>query len=366
MRNGKNCVGNALMNQSRRGIGRRGLLGLSVGAGLTLGRSSLVRADTAVSPFPDGATLLVAGPKGGTVDTWAEWLAPAIGHALPPGTTVRKDITGGADGVTGANQFEALTVPDGSTALLLPGSAAMAWLVGDPRARFDAAHWVPALAGVTPGVVVSRISAAQVLGGAPLRIAASTPGGPELPALLALHLMGARWRPVFGLNHATAQDALARGAVDAVCLHGRNVVATTQAFAAGGAPPIFTFGVVDEDGHRQRDPAFANLPDASELLMRGAPGGPLYNAWRATAAAAQLEMALVLPQLTPASMVALWRWACTQAAGSDVLQAQASSVGVRPLSTPAATASTAAVAANATALLELRHWLATRLDYHPT
>ncbi len=360
MADGKNSGGKRLMHHAGRGIGRRAMLGLGLGAGLVLGR-----ARAASTPFPDGATLLVAGPSGGTVDTWAQWLVPAIGRALPPGTAVRKDPTGGVDGVTGANQFDALAVPDGCTALLLPGAAAMAWLVGDPRARFDAAHWVPALAGVTPGLVVSRLSLAQILGGAPVRIAAASPAGLELPALLALDLMRTHWRPVFGLSMEAARNALAQGTVDAVCLHGRNVAAMARAYAAAGAPPIFSFGVVDDEGRRQRDPVFTDLPEAGELLNQRAPGGSLRDAWRATAAAAQLDTALVLPQLTPASMVALWRWACTQAAGSEQLQAQASSVGVRPLSTPGATASTAAVAATAPALLELRHWLATRLDYHP-
>ncbi|MEJ1978178.1 MAG: hypothetical protein WDN49_20745 [Acetobacteraceae bacterium] len=329
-------------------------------------RPGWARAAAASVPFPEGATLLVAGPSGGPVDTWAEWLAPVIGHALPPGTAIRKAIVGGTDGVTGANEFEARTVPDGSTALLLPGSAAMAWLVGDPRARFDAAHWVPALAGVTPGVIASRVSAAQMLSGTTLRIAASGPASTELPALLALDLLGVHWRPVFGLRETAAREALAQGTVDAVCLHGRRVAEMAQACAAIAAPPAFTFGVVDEDGRRQRDPAFADVPDASELLSQRALNGPLRNAWRATAAAAQLDIALVLPQLTPASMVALWRWACAQATESSALQAQASSVGVRPLSTPGpATTNTAAVAADAAALLELRHWLATRLDYRP-
>ena len=121
-------------------------------------------------PFPDGATLLVAGPEGGAVDSWAGWLAPSLGRALPPGTALRKDVVGGTDGVTGANQFEARIAPDGGTALLLPGSAAMAWLVGDPRARFDVSQWIPALAGVTPGLLVSRVPLPRVLGGTPIRV----------------------------------------------------------------------------------------------------------------------------------------------------------------------------------------------------
>ena len=337
-------------------IGRRLLLGSA--AALAAGAAALPNA-----AFPEGATLLVAGPEGGPLDGWAGWLAPSLGRALPPGTTLRKDVVGGIDGVTGANQFEARTVPDGGTALLLPGSAAMAWLVGDPRARFDVGQWIPALAGVTPGLLMSRMPIAA--GGPPLRIAASGPAGAELPALLALDLLGVPWVPVFGLVDATAISALSTGQVDAVCLHGRRVAEFAQLLGAVGVRPAFSFGSVDEAGQRQRDPSFPATPDASELLA-ARPETPLRKAWRATAAASELEVALVLPHLTPAAMVALWRRACAQAVESGPVQEQASAVGVRPLGAPAATASTAAVLADATSQLELRNWLATRLNYRPT
>ena len=347
------------MDDARARFGRRTMLG----AGLGLGAAML--AGAAPTTFPDGATLLVAGPSGSAVDAWAGWLEPTLLRVLAPRAGLHRDLVGGVDGVTGANQFEARTAPDGTTALLLPGAAAMAWLVGDPRARFDAAHWVPALAGVTPSLVVSRISMPHILGATPLRIAASTPAGPELPALLALDLMGANWKPVFGLSEAAAQQALAQGAVDAVCLQGRRVAETARRLAAAGAPPIFTFGMTDQTGQPQPDPAFPGVPNAGALLGARVPEDQLRSAWSATVAAGQLEVALVLPQLTPAAMVALWRLACEQAAASDFVQAQAASLGVRPLPAPAATASTGAVTADAAALLALRHWLATRLDYRP-
>ncbi len=310
----------------------------------------------------DGATLLVGGPDGGLLDHWADWLEPTLRRMLAPETGLRRDLVGGLDGVTAANQFEARTIPDGATALLCPGSAAMAWLAGDPRARFDAAHWVPAMAGVTPSLVASRLSAGRILGGAPVRLAASGPVGADLPAMLALDFLGANWRPVFGLSETAAQVALAQGSVDAVCLHGRRVLETSYALRAAGAPPIFTFGMVDE----ARDPAFADIPDAAELLPAGVViDEQLRLAWRSTIAAGQLEVALVLPQLSPAAMVALWRRACAQAVGSAPVQAQTVAAGVRALPVPAATASTAAVTADAASLLALRRWLATRLDYRP-
>ena len=329
------------------------------------GAMALGAAGTA-APFPDRATLLVGGPGGGAADSWAEWLSPGLGRALPPGTSIRKDVVGGVDGVTAANMFEARTVPDGSTALLLPGSAAMAWLVGDPRARFETAHWVPALAGVTPGLVVSRALNAQSLAGAPVRVAASGVSGPELPAMLALDMLGAQWSPVFGLTDRPAAEALLQGRVDAVCLRGRRVPELLQILSAGGAQPLFSFGCVDEAGMRQRDPAFPSVPTVSELVAGRAGDAALGRAWFATAAASDLDIAMVLPQLTPAAIVALWRRAATLAAATGTVQAQATAQGVRALAAPAATASTAAVVADAPAQLALRTWMSRRLDYRPT
>ena len=309
--------------------------------------------------------MLVGGPGGGPAGSWADWLSPALGRALCPGTALRKDVVGGADGVTAANVFEARIVPDGSTALLLPGSAATAWLVGDPRARFDTAHWVPALAGITPGLVVSRVPARSALGGTPIRLAVSSVDGPELPAMLALDLLGATWSPVLGLSDSAAALALAQGHVDAMCLRGRRVRELLQGLASAGAQPLCSFGWVDEAGQRQRDPAFPEVPTVTELLAGREADRALHRAWFATAAASDLDIAMVLPQLTPASVVALWRHAAAQAASSASVQAAASSLGVRTLPAPAATNCTAAVAADAAAQLALRGWMAQRLDYRP-
>ena len=343
----------------RGSITRRGLVG-------SLAAAALGAAGPAEPPLGQDALLLVGGPGGGTIDMWADWLATPLGHALSLGSPVRKDIVGGPDGVTAANQFEALTVPDGRTALLLPGSAAMAWLVGDPRAQFDLARWVPALAGITPGLVVSRSPASQAFSGAKLRVAVSHAVGPDLPALLALDLLGAGWVPVPGLAEQAAVEALAQGQVDALCLHGRQVAEPAQWLASSGMWPLFSFGSLDEAGHRQRDLAFPAVPTADELLAsRGGHRG-LRNAWSATAAASDLDMALVLPQLTPAAMVALWRHAAAQAMGPGGVAAQAAASGVRSLLAPAATAATSALLADQSAQLDLRRWLSSRLNYRPS
>ena len=311
----------------------------------------------------DPTTLVVGGPGGGSLDAWADWLAPVLGSALFPGVSLHKDVVGGVDGVTAANQFEAWANPDGSTAALLPGAAALAWLAGDPRARFDAARWVPALAATAPCLIVSRLSAAKLLAGAPLRIAAKAPAGKDMPALLGLDLLGAQWQPVWALPDPV--QALAQQQVDALCLCGQHAADGAAKLASFGATPLFSLGTVDECGAPQRAADFPDVPSLAEALADRAVNDHLLAGWRAAAAAAALNMALVLPQLTPAAMVAQWRRACAQASGSSLVQSQVLSAGLRAVPAPSATACVAAVVADTAAVLELRRWLATKLDYRP-
>jgi hypothetical protein len=325
-------------------------------------------APVALAPFPEGVRLLVAGPDAGALNGWADAVLPALEQSLPPDTSIHRLVVGGADGVTGANRFEARGVPDGLTVLLVPGLAVLAWMVGDPRAQFDVGHWVPVMAGVTPGLVAGRPAIAARDGR--MRIAAAGGvAGLDLPALLGCDLLGIRPEPVFGLTEpAAVHSAFAQGAVDAVFLRGHGVPERLAALSSAGAQPLFSLGAFDDAGRMMRDPALPDVPNLAELYttrFARQPSGPLYSAWSAAAAATQLEFALVLPQLTAAAMVSLWRRAGTEATAANAVQTTGAALGVRPLGGPSATAITAATAVDATALLDLRGWLASRFDWHP-
>lgn len=357
-------------------LARRHVLGLMTGP-LLLGRGASARAAPplppaaalAAVPFPQGATVLVAGPDGGRLGRWGDAIAAALGSTLPPGTKVHTTCTGGVDGVTGANQFEARVPPDGATVLLVPGAAALDWLVGDPRAHFDAEHWVPVMAGVTPAIVMARPSATPLGSGRPVRVAASGPAGPQLPALLGLDLLGAHVVPVFGLaTPQVAAAAFAAGKADAVLCYGQNVPQKVAALREAGGKPLFGLGALDANGTPGRDPAFPDVPTLAELhvaLHGTKPNGARYQAWRAAAAATQLEFGLVLPRLTMAAMVALWRRTASQAAAQPAVQSLASTFAVRPLEGVVAAAAMTSVAADSAALLDLRGWLATRFNWRP-
>jgi hypothetical protein len=317
-------------------------------------------------PFPDNPRLLVAGPEDGSLNRWADALQPALEQSLPPDTTIRRVEVGSADGVTGANQFEARGVPDGMTVLLVPGEATLAWMVGDPRAQFDVGKWVPVIAGMTSGIVVGRPNA---LSGARVRVGAAGAASFDLTAMLGLQLLGVPIQPVFGItDFNTAQTAFAGNAVDVVFLHGQRVPEQFSALAALGAQAQFTIGKLDDAGRATRDPVFPGVPHFAELCaMRTgrAPGGPLFDAWRAVATAAQLDFGMVLQQLTPAAMVSLWRRAGADAAAALPVQMVGTSLNVRLVAAPDATTNTVVTAANASTLTELRRWLAGQLNWKP-
>jgi hypothetical protein len=323
-------------------------------------------APVAAVPFPDGVTILVAGPDGAPLCHWGEVIAAAFGKSLPPSTAVHLTCAGGTDGVTGANQFDARVPPDGSTVLLTPGFAALDWLVGDPRTHFDAGHWLPVMAGIAPAVVMARN--ASVRPGQVVRIAASSPAGPQLPAMLGLDLLGTRLAPRFGLiEQSQIVAAFTSGAVDAVLAWGEHVPQQVAALRNAGAKPLFTLGQTDPDTQAQPgNPDVPTLVELHQSLLGDVPDGPRLEAYRAAAAATQLEFALVLPQLTSAAMVALWRRTAEQAVADPDVQAMAEARAVQPLHGVSAAAATAGVAIDTTVLLDLRSWLASRFNWRPS
>lgn len=317
--------------------------------------------------FPDGATVLVGGPARGWLAQWGRLITPALRPSLPPGTTVRLQIAGAADGVTAANEFSARVAPDGRTLLMAPGEAAIAWLIGDPRVQFDVGQWVPVLAGTTPALVVARRPLPQGQAGRGIRVGVSRIESPDISAILALELLRMRVIPVPGIEAELLPGAFARGTIDVALLRGENVAARLAALGRIGVRPLFSVGASDPSGAPMRDPAFPAVPQLEETYLGRhgePPAGALYAGWRATAAAARISFALILAQLTPAAMIALWRQASSQASRSITVQAAADAAGLRPVSDAAANVTMAPIAADMNALLALRQWLNTTRASH--
>ena len=250
------------------------------------------------------------GPENGTHERWSSRLAAFLGRGASTAVNVTCAVLGGPDGVTAANRFAAQVEPDGRTLLVLSGGAALARLVGDPRARFESAGWLPVCAAESLAVVAGRTDLAAA---GTVRLALAGPDAPGAAALCALGMMGLDAVPVPGLGPLQAEAALLAGSVDAVLLHGPDVPARLSALPAR---PWFTL-----DASGARDAALPEVPCMSELVS-----GPtvLRVAAQAAAAAARLHAALVLPALTPADRVALWRGAAARWQDEDSRTAAAS------------------------------------------
>jgi len=324
-------------------------------AGLAVGRRTallgLAGACAAAAPASAmEATLLVAGPGGGRLDGWASLVAPRLARALPGAGRVARRALGGVDGVTAANSFDALVTPDGATALLVPGAAPLAWLAGDQRAQFDPSRWVPVWASLAPAVLLTR---APLTPGRMLRMPALGAAGPVLPMLLALNLLGIE------ATLLPPAAALSPGEVDAVFLSGSGTVQAAASLRAAGLQPALALGTPEGAGWG-RDPAFPGVPTAvHQVGARGAPPA-LATALRATAAAVQLDAALVLPELSGVELVSAWQHASSRiAADPDVLTAAAAQ-GVRPGDAAASAALMGAIAAGGSAISTLQRWLMAR------
>jgi hypothetical protein len=138
-------------------IGRRSFSVLLASTATTAVTGFRARAESALAaPIgADGPIIAVAGPPRSEAAQWADLLCSPLAPLAAPGE-LRVCYLGGRDGVTGTNIFDARALPDGRAALLFPGGAALAWLVGDTRVRFDASGLSPQLAAVGSGVVCAR------------------------------------------------------------------------------------------------------------------------------------------------------------------------------------------------------------------
>lgn len=309
---------------------RRQVLGIFTAAGLL---PASAWADNGAAPL----SLLAAGPDGALISRWADACALALGPGFPGSPALLAQPTGGLDGVTGANKFDALVVPDGSTAAMFPGATLIAWLTGDSRVHFDPTHWVPVMAATNSGVLVVRSAAGaaptlqDLRAAGPLKIAVDQPESNDLAGLLALERLGVQTAPIFGLRDTDAKTkAFVAGEADAVFLCGEGVPEDIAPLTANGGVPVFSLGRMGDDGRLTIDPLFPQLPDAISFGQVSA-SAPYAGAYLAAAAAARLDFLVTLPHLTDPNAVTLWQQAAQTAISTPALDsaADASSVNLR-------------------------------------
>ncbi|MCC7427946.1 MAG: hypothetical protein IT557_13655 [Alphaproteobacteria bacterium] len=358
---------------------RRHLLRGLAGAALCAFAPDGARAQPAETR-PRRISWLVAGPDGSPTDRLARLVAPRLIATLHGPLDLQIEDVGGEDGVSAANQFVARGLPDGMAALMVPAASALAWLIGDARARYDARNWVPVMSWAGTSVLFGRneggfdtiAGLARPRPGASARIGAPGVDSPELAALLALNLLGIETRTTLGLKPPNdPARAFAAGSVDLLLVtRGTDLAAASARPGADRGVPLMTLGGVDEAGALQRDPAMPDLPHLGEVhqSVRGAalPQGPALNAFRAALAAGiGLQYGIYLPRSTPADIIAQWRQGAARVAQDAEVQSAATAAGLRILPGTVAGAHVRALAASPADIQWLRDWLARTYNFRP-
>ncbi len=350
------------MTADRGILTRRVLLQCAAAAGtMVLGAA---RGETALVGPENDPTLFAAGPVGSETGAWARLLLASLAGGMPSGGLLKLRYSGGQDGVTVANQFDARAMADGSQALLFPGCVALALMAGDGRAQFDFGHFLPLLALASTDVVMLRGGLNVPHRPGPVRLVCGTAPQPEHTALLALDLL--QIDAVAVPHVADPLDAVRAGTVDAVFVRGSDVPGKVAALAEAGLEPAFTTGLVDARVAPQAARALRDVPDLLSLL---APAQRTEDtrvaAWRAVAAASALDLVLALPRLSTASSVANWRRACRETMGDDAIEREVYSRALLVLSEQEIAMAMQAMRADAPAQLTFRRWLADRLNWRP-
>jgi hypothetical protein len=269
---------------------RRGLAALAVSLIATRGISTA----QAQGLPADAATLLIPGPEGGSAALWAARVATGLARGLPHAIALHPVALGGPDGVTAANRFATQEAGDGRLLLVLPGLAAHARLIGESRARYAMEGWLPLCVSWQGAILAGRGPMPAPDPARPLRLALPGPEAPEAAALLALDLAGHPATPVFGLHAIAAEQALARGEVDAIVI---SAPSPLRHAARIGATP---WRELDTPGRRD-----TNLSPMADGILRAEPAR--IAATQAGFAGLRLRAALVLPALTSADVVSIWR-----------------------------------------------------------
>ncbi|QNT78523.1 hypothetical protein [Entomobacter blattae] len=258
-------------------------------------------------PDPTAYTLLVAAPGLPSQERWKQILLSALKETLPGGD-IQASAVPGQDGVSGANQFDTRPENSSHTALLVPGSAIIAALAGDPRVHFDFGRWIPIFKSLTNCVVVGPQALQHPLQARfrkhSFKVAVSTYIGAELPTLLALHLLNFTPLPIVGMGNVDeAVKALLNREVDIIQMDSKHYADHQDEISKAGFGALFSFNATADT---RAIPTFSQ----KYIVERNhPPQGLLYEGWQSLASATTLETACVMPMLTPPQEIAQWRHA---------------------------------------------------------
>lgn len=274
-------------------------------------------------------TVIVPFSEGGGTDGYSRLMAPYFEKYLPGNPTILVVNRPGGGGLTGVNYYDATAEPDGLTVLALSTSALSNYMLGDKRARFDMKDFVPII--LSPRGIVQYVRSdlgiqnESTLKGKIEKLASysqdelvfggKTPTSGGLALRTALSLLDIEVKSVFGLGgNGPMALAFERGEFN---VNYDNTLSflnnRAHMIKSGMAVPLYTFGVLNEDGSISRDPALPDVPtfnEAYKAYYGKEPSGEGYEAWKSLmAVSVPLSKSWNLKAGTPPEIVEAWRTA---------------------------------------------------------
>ncbi len=248
---------------------------------------------------------------------WANFYAPLLSEALPGRPTVVVRYRPGGGSTVGANWFQDnQDRRDGTLIFGDSGSTKFPYLLGDPRVRYEYRDWQPVLASPTGGVVYLPPDLGRKFDGDmdALQDEVFIYGSQgattlDLVPLLAFKMLGLQVEPVFGIEgRGDGRLMFERGEANidyqTSAAYLANVVPLVE---QGLAVPVFTWGVLDEQGTIVRDPTFPDLPTFKEVCEATAgceTSGTAWDAWKAFFVAGFAnQKTIFLPKSAPQEVV---------------------------------------------------------------
>lgn len=262
---------------------------------------------------------VTVGAAGGGSDVYMRTIAPYLEKYLPGKPTIHIQQISAGGSLVGANEFEARAKPDGLHAIVVTGSTIASFVFERHRTNYRLDKWEPvvlspqgAVVYVGPDLGVKGPQDIRKLKGQKLILGGQGPSKGEFGIMVPLRMLGLDVKGVWGLMRGKARLAFERGEfnVNFDSAPGFNKRGE-KLVKAGKAVPIFSLGVVDEQGNIVRDPNFPELPsfpEAYETMHGKKPSGIAYDAYRALfQMRVMANKSIWLPAGTPKPILDAWR-----------------------------------------------------------
>jgi hypothetical protein len=265
--------------------------------------------------------VIVPFAPGGGSDVYMRALQPFLEKHLPGKPTIIIRNVPGSRSIPGANQFQERAKPDGAHVIVASTTTASSFVFDRAKVKFELDKWEPVLLSpqgqvgyASPSLGINGPKDLPKLKGQQLVFGGQSANSGELRFILTLHLLGLKVNHVWGLNRGPVRLAFERGEfnVNSDSTPGY-LGGAIQLVKAGKAVPIYTAGVMNDQGRLVRDPNFPDIPhfgEAYELVHGKKPSGPGFDAWLSVAKlGTMMNKGIFLPAGTPKPVLAAWRTA---------------------------------------------------------